>query len=49
MSCDGTANGRPLAGDRMLRADIMRMWASSCAFGESGTWTAIWSPSKSAL
>ena len=34
---------------RMLRDDIIRMCASSCALGLSGTCTAIWSPSKSAL
>ena len=49
MSCDGVASGRPLAGDRMLWADSMRMRASAWASTLSGTWTAIWSPSKSAL
>ena len=33
----------------MLCDESIRTWASTCAFGESGTWTAIWSPSKSAL
>ena len=41
--------GSPLAGDRMLLDDIINARASSCASMESGTWTAIWSPSKSAL
>ncbi len=41
--------GFPCAGDRMLFVDIMRTRASIWASMESGTWTAIWSPSKSAL
>ena len=45
----GTMIGEPLAGCRILLVDIMRTRASSCAFSESGTCTAIWSPSKSAL
>src|SRR5919106_295153 len=49
MSCVGTAMGAPLDGDRMLLADSISTWASSWASIESGTWTAIWSPSKSAL
>jgi len=49
MSCDGTAIGVPLAGDRMLLDDIMSTEASIWASGESGMCTAIWSPSKSAL
>ena len=49
MSWVGTAIGRPWAGDRMLLEDSMRMRASACASTESGRWTAIWSPSKSAL
>src|SRR3990167_239367 len=49
MSCDGTMIGLPFAGDRMLLVDIMRTRASICASTESGTCTAIWSPSKSAL
>ena len=49
MSCDGTAIGAPLAGDRMLFDDIISTEASICASGDSGMWTAIWSPSKSAL
>ena len=49
MSCVGSMIGRPLAGDRMLFVLIMSTRASICASTESGTWTAIWSPSKSAL
>ena len=49
MSCDGTMIGWPLAGCRMLLVDIISTRASSCASRDSGTWTAIWSPSKSAL
>ena len=33
----------------MLFDESIRTRASSCASYESGTWTAIWSPSKSAL
>ena len=49
MSCVGTMIGLPFAGDRMLLVDIMSARASTCASTDSGTWTAIWSPSKSAL
>ncbi len=49
MSCVGTAMGRPCAGDSTLLVDSIRILASACASAESGTWTAIWSPSKSAL
>src|ERR1700747_1608156 len=49
MSCDGTMIGWPFAGCRMLLVDIIRTRASSCASSDSGTCTAIWSPSKSAL
>ncbi len=41
--------GSPLAGERMLLLDIISARASSCASSVSGTCTAIWSPSKSAL
>ena len=41
--------GLPEAGLRMLFVDIMSTRASICASIDSGTWTAIWSPSKSAL
>ncbi len=49
MSWVGVASGAPWAGERMLLADSIRIRASACASAESGTWTAIWSPSKSAL
>jgi len=49
MSWLGTMMGEPLAGCRMLLVDIISTRASSCASSESGTCTAIWSPSKSAL
>src|SRR6266568_3231409 len=49
MSCEGTARGRPCAGDRMLRELSISTVASTCDSGESGMCTAIWSPSKSAL
>ncbi len=49
MSWLGIAIGWPFAGERMLFEDSMRTLASICASGESGTCTAIWSPSKSAL
>src|SRR5581483_2131164 len=49
MSWVGTATGAPLEGDRMLLAESISTCASICASMESGTCTAIWSPSKSAL
>src|SRR3954453_240203 len=49
MSCAGVASGAPCAGDRMLLEDSIRIRASACASALSGRWTAIWSPSKSAL
>src|SRR3954465_7739141 len=49
MSWVGMAIGRPWAGDRMLCADSISTRASACASADSGTCTAIWSPSKSAL
>ena len=49
MSCDGTATGVPLLGDRMFFDDIISSAASICASGDNGMCTAIWSPSKSAL
>ena len=49
ISWEGTMIGLPFAGLRMLLVDIMRTRASSWASRDSGTWTAIWSPSKSAL
>jgi hypothetical protein len=45
----GMAIGRPLAGERMLLTDSISTRASACASDDSGTCTAIWSPSKSAL
>ena len=49
MSWVGTMIGLPLAGERMLLVDIIRPRASTWASTDSGTCTAIWSPSKSAL
>ena len=49
MSWEGTMMGLPLAGERMLLVDIIKARASTCASTDNGTWTAIWSPSKSAL
>ena len=49
MSWLGPMMGRPVAGLRMLFVDIMSTRASIWASTESGTCTAIWSPSKSAL
>src|SRR2546427_726358 len=49
MSCDGSATGRPSEGLSTLLDEIISTRASSCASNESGTCTAIWSPSKSAL
>ena len=49
MSWVGVASGAPWAGERMLFAESIRIRASAWASAESGTWTAIWSPSKSAL
>ena len=49
MSWLGTMMGEPLAGCRMLLVDIISTRASSWASSDSGTCTAIWSPSKSAL
>ena len=50
MSCDGIAIGAPVR----RRQDVVATTASaptprSAPSGDSGTWTAIWSPSKSAL
>ena len=49
MSWVGVASGAPCAGERMLFDESIRMRASACASRRSGRWTAIWSPSKSAL
>jgi hypothetical protein len=49
MSCDGLTMGFPFAGLKMLCVDIISTCVSVCASTDSGRWTAIWSPSKSAL
>jgi hypothetical protein len=49
MSCDGDMIGAPLAGLKMLCVESISTCASACASIDSGRWTAIWSPSKSAL
>jgi hypothetical protein len=49
MSCVGVMIGLPLDGEKMLFVAIIRSAASICASTDSGTCTAIWSPSKSAL
>ena len=49
MSCVGVASGAPCAGDRMLLELSISTRASAWASADSGRWTAIWSPSKSAL
>ena len=42
-------SGCPFAGEIMLYLDSINHLVSAWAFAESGTCTAIWSPSKSAL
>ena len=49
MSCVGVIIGLPLDGLKMLLGASINKRASICASTESGTCTAIWSPSKSAL
>ena len=49
MSWVGTVTGWPSCGRRRMLAESMRMRASAWASALSGTWMAIWSPSKSAL
>ena len=49
MSCEGMVTVWPSAGFRMLSEAIMSERASAWASADSGRWTAIWSPSKSAL
>src|SRR5512146_1720586 len=49
MSSDGATIGLPLAGERRLRVESRICFASATASRLSGTWTAIWSPSKSAV
>ena len=41
--------GSPLAGANTLFEANISVRASICASSDNGTWTAIWSPSKSAL
>ena len=45
----GTIIGFPFDGLNILLVDIIRTRASNCASKLKGIWTAIWSPSKSAL
>ena len=49
MSWVGATTGDPSAGERRLAVESIIVRASSWAAVDSGTWTAIWSPSKSAL
>ena len=49
MSCVGLTTGLPSCGFNMLFAASIKKRHSACASTESGTCTAIWSPSKSAL
>ena len=49
MSCEGVRIGLPEDGEKMFDVAIMRSLHSMIASRESGTCTAIWSPSKSAL
>ena len=49
MSCEGVTIGLPSLGPKILLEPNIKISASARADSESGTWTAIWSPSKSAL
>ena len=49
MSWVGATTGLPSAGESRFAVDSSIVRASSWAAVDSGTWTAIWSPSKSAL
>ena len=49
MSWLGTIIGFPFEGLKILLVDIINTLASNCASKLKGIWTAIWSPSKSAL
>ena len=49
ISCVGLMTDLPSASFRMLLAESIKNRASACASMERGRWTAIWSPSKSAL
>jgi hypothetical protein len=49
MSWIGTQIGSPIAGDRRFIWENISKRASAWASKDKGRWTAIWSPSKSAL
>ena len=49
MSWEGVRIGLPEEGEKMFEVAIIRSLHSMIASRERGTWTAIWSPSKSAL
>ena len=49
MSWEGTVIGEPFAGFRILWDANIKSCDSKIASGPKGKWTAIWSPSKSAL
>ena len=49
ISCDGLIIGSPSLGPKMFLLANINSLASNKACSEIGTWTAIWSPSKSAL
>ena len=49
MSWVGETTGEPSAAERRFCVESISSFASFWAADESGTWTAIWSPSKSAL
>ena len=49
MSWLGTIIGLPFDGLKILFVESIKILASNCASKLKGTWTAIWSPSKSAL
>ena len=49
MSWEGTAIGSPFDGEIILFGASIRSFASIIASGDNIKWTAIWSPSKSAL
>src|SRR3990172_8729702 len=49
MSRVGATTGSPLEGSRRFWVESITWRASATEARESGTWTAIWSPSKSAL
>ena len=49
MSSVGATTGSPSEGESRFSEDSITCRASATASYDSGTWTAIWSPSKSAL